>query len=73
MWILSIWSADVCFSITHQIQTSDEQIDAAMKGNICRCGMYGRIRTAIKSVNANAVASSGKSELYYNAGEIEHV
>ena len=44
-----------------------------MKGNICRCGMYGRIRTAIKSVNANAVASSGKSELYYNAGEIEHV
>ncbi len=27
---------------------SDAQIDAAMKGNICRCGTYGRIRTAIK-------------------------
>jgi isoquinoline 1-oxidoreductase alpha subunit len=27
---------------------TDEQIDAAMSGNICRCGMYGRIRTAIK-------------------------
>ncbi|KWV90815.1 (2Fe-2S)-binding protein [Erythrobacter sp. YT30] len=30
-------------------QPSDEQIDAAMAGNVCRCGMYGRIRTAIKS------------------------
>ncbi|MEE4301241.1 MAG: (2Fe-2S)-binding protein [Pseudomonadales bacterium] len=26
----------------------DAAIDAAMKGNVCRCGMYGRIRTAIK-------------------------
>ena len=29
-------------------QPSDNQIDAAMKGNVCRCGMYGRIRKAIK-------------------------
>ena len=29
-------------------QPSDDQIDAAMKGNVCRCGMYGRIRKAIK-------------------------
>lgn len=29
-------------------QPSDENIDAAMKGNVCRCGMYGRIRKAIK-------------------------
>ncbi|MGD8829198.1 MAG: (2Fe-2S)-binding protein [Pseudomonadales bacterium] len=28
----------------------DEAINAAMSGNICRCGMYGRIRAAIKSV-----------------------
>lgn len=28
---------------------SDEDIDAAMSGNICRCGMYGRIKAAIKS------------------------
>lgn len=27
---------------------SDDQIDAAMKGNICRCGTYPRIRKAIK-------------------------
>jgi isoquinoline 1-oxidoreductase alpha subunit len=27
---------------------SDADIDAAMAGNICRCGTYGRIRAAIK-------------------------
>ena len=27
---------------------SDDDIDAAMSGNICRCGTYPRIRTAIK-------------------------
>ena len=27
---------------------SDEDIDAAMSGNICRCGTYPRIRSAIK-------------------------
>jgi isoquinoline 1-oxidoreductase alpha subunit len=27
---------------------SDSQIDAAMRGNICRCGTYQRIRTAIQ-------------------------
>ena len=26
---------------------NDEQIDAAMRGNICRCGTYPRIRAAI--------------------------
>ena len=29
---------------------SDEDIDAAMSGNICRCGTYLRIKEAIKSV-----------------------
>jgi isoquinoline 1-oxidoreductase alpha subunit len=28
-------------------QPSDEEIDAAMSGNICRCGTYPRIRAAI--------------------------
>lgn len=28
---------------------SDEQIDAAMSGNLCRCGTYPRIREAIKT------------------------
>jgi isoquinoline 1-oxidoreductase alpha subunit len=27
---------------------SDDDIDAAMSGNICRCGTYTRIRSAIK-------------------------
>ncbi len=28
---------------------SDEEIEAAMNGNICRCGTYVRIKTAIKT------------------------
>jgi|TARA_B110000483_G_scaffold236511_2_gene309754 isoquinoline 1-oxidoreductase alpha subunit len=28
---------------------NDADINSAMKGNICRCGMYGRIRQAIKT------------------------
>ena len=27
---------------------TDQQIDQAMQGNICRCGTYQRIRAAIK-------------------------
>jgi isoquinoline 1-oxidoreductase subunit alpha len=29
---------------------NDDEIDAAMSGNICRCGTYARIRAAIKQV-----------------------
>ena len=32
---------------------SDEEIESAMNGNICRCGTYTRIKTAIKTA-ANA-------------------
>lgn len=31
---------------------TDDDIDSAMSGNICRCGMYGRIRAAIKQAAA---------------------
>ena len=31
---------------------SDADIDSAMGGNLCRCGTYFRIRTAIKQVAA---------------------
>lgn len=34
---------------------TDEEIDEAMTGNLCRCGTYNRIRSAIKDV-------SGRSE-----------
>ena len=32
---------------------SDADIDAAMSGNICRCGTYQRMRTAIKDAAKN--------------------
>ncbi|AJE98861.1 (2Fe-2S)-binding protein [Pandoraea apista] len=34
-------------------QPNDDQIDAAMAGNICRCGTYARIRAAIKDAAAS--------------------
>ena len=40
-------------------EPDDLAIDAAMAGNICRCGTYGRIRTAIKQ----AAAALRKSEI----------
>ena len=41
-------------------QPTDSQIDDAMKGNVCRCGMYGRIRKAIKV--AAGTEASGTQE-----------
>ena len=38
-------------------QPTDEQIDAAMAGNICRCATYPRIRAAIKRA-AKALAEN---------------
>jgi len=41
-------------------QPSDADIDAAMAGNICRCGTYPRIRAAIKqAAKANPAAMKG--------------
>ena len=34
-------------------QPNDAQIDAAMSGNVCRCGTYQRIRAAIKDAAAS--------------------
>jgi isoquinoline 1-oxidoreductase alpha subunit len=34
--------------LTHTPRPADAEIDAAMAGNICRCGCYSRIRAAIK-------------------------
>ena len=33
---------------------SDDEIDTAMDGNICRCGTYVRIKAAIKTAAANS-------------------
>ena len=35
---------------------SDADIEAAMRGNICRCGTYQRIRAAIKAVAGQAAS-----------------
>jgi isoquinoline 1-oxidoreductase alpha subunit len=37
---------------------TDTDIDAAMAGNICRCGTYVRIREAIKRAAAAAPAKN---------------
>ncbi len=37
---------------------TDDDIDTAMRGNICRCGTYGRIRKAIKRA-AHGARSDG--------------
>jgi isoquinoline 1-oxidoreductase alpha subunit len=34
-------------------EPSDDDIDAAMSGNLCRCGTYPRIRLAVKAAAAN--------------------
>jgi isoquinoline 1-oxidoreductase alpha subunit len=39
-------------------QPDDAAIDSAMAGNICRCGTYGRIRTAIKQAAADLKTGS---------------
>jgi isoquinoline 1-oxidoreductase alpha subunit len=44
--------------LTATPKPSDADIDNAMSGNICRCGTYGRIRTAIK-IAAGTVAVKG--------------
>ena len=40
--------------ISHTPNPTDEVIDAAMKGNLCRCGTYIRIKAAIKDAAKSA-------------------
>jgi isoquinoline 1-oxidoreductase alpha subunit len=42
-------------------QPTDGDIDAAMSGNLCRCGTYVRIRAAVHEAARNMVASRGGS------------
>ncbi|MGB0143117.1 MAG: 2Fe-2S iron-sulfur cluster-binding protein, partial [Luminiphilus sp.] len=48
---------------------TDDEIDAAMAGNLCRCGTYVRIKSAIKAASGAMTASA----LFYNAMEAEEV
>ena len=42
--------------LVHTARPADAEIDAAMAGNICRCGCYTRIRTAIKQLGESQQA-----------------
>jgi len=42
--------------LSHTPNPGDAEIDAAMAGNICRCGCYGRIREAIKHLGESRKA-----------------
>jgi isoquinoline 1-oxidoreductase subunit alpha len=42
--------------LVHTARPADAEIDAAMEGNICRCGCYTRIRTAIKQLGESQQA-----------------
>ena len=44
--------------LARNISPSDEDINAAMAGNLCRCGTYVRIRDAIKSAGRTMEASA---------------
>ena len=48
---------------------TDDEINQAMRGNVCRCGMYGRIRDAIKSTSQVAANSE---PLFVDAMEVDH-
>jgi len=41
---------------------SDDDIDAAMSGNICRCGTYSRIRRGIKRAATTLASTSGTED-----------
>lgn len=41
---------------------TDEQITAAMNGNICRCGTYIRIREAVRRAASLSTSSAGKDQ-----------
>lgn len=47
--------------LARSAQPSDDEIDAAMGGNICRCGTYGRIRKAVhRAAGASTGAKGGR-------------
>jgi isoquinoline 1-oxidoreductase subunit alpha len=48
-----------CALLEHTARPTDQQIDAAMAGNICRCACYHRIRSAIR-IAAGVEAEAGR-------------
>ena len=50
-----------CALLRRHPAPSDAQIDAAMAGNLCRCGTYPRIRAAIHQAAGQAEVSGSRS------------
>jgi aerobic-type carbon monoxide dehydrogenase small subunit (CoxS/CutS family) len=43
--------------LAHTPHPSDQEIDAAMSGNLCRCGTYPRIRQAVRKAATSTLTS----------------
>ena len=41
---------------------SDEEIDQAMSGNVCRCGTYGRVRKGVRNAATTLAAQGGSDD-----------
>lgn len=48
---------------------TDQQIDSALNGNLCRCGTYVRIRKAVHKAAELAAASSNKKSVANGGGD----
>ena len=48
--------------LAHQPQPTDDDIDVAMSGNICRCGTYFRVREAIHRAAERAAGPAAEAE-----------
>jgi isoquinoline 1-oxidoreductase alpha subunit len=54
--------------LAHTPSPTDDAIDAAMSGNLCRCGTYNRIRGAIhRAIELSAPNQSGVAQFDPNA------
>ncbi len=55
---------------------SDQDIDKAMSGNVCRCGMYGRIRRGIQRAATGGTekpsTGAGDVQIHHPRGEVQH-
>jgi aerobic-type carbon monoxide dehydrogenase small subunit (CoxS/CutS family) len=51
---------------------TDEQINVAMRGNICRCGTYQRIRKAIKRAAGDTALAQDSKVGIFDPREMQH-
>ncbi len=51
-----------CALIRAKAQPTDREIDAAMSGNLCRCGTYPRVRAAVRQATLARGPSAGPTQ-----------